>query len=44
MRGVRTAYFGDRTLANAGPTGGQGEGSILGPLGGMIDMIDGDNF
>ena len=29
-----------RILANAGPRGGTGEGSILGPLGGMID---GDN-
>jgi len=29
-----------RVLANAGPTGGTGEGSLLGPLGGMFD---GDN-
>lgn len=30
-----------RVLANAGATGGTGEGSILGPVG---DMIDGDNW
>ncbi len=29
-----------RILANAGPTGGSGEGSILGPIG---DIFDGDN-
>lgn len=29
-----------RILANAGPTGGTGEGSVLGPIGGMFD---GDN-
>jgi uncharacterized protein (TIGR00266 family) len=29
-----------RVLANMGPTGGTGEGSILGPIG---DMFDGDN-
>ncbi|MCH9808268.1 MAG: AIM24 family protein [Alphaproteobacteria bacterium] len=29
-----------RVLANMGPTGGTGEGSVLGPLG---DMFDGDN-
>jgi len=29
-----------RILANAGPAGGKGEGSILGPIG---DMFDGDN-
>lgn len=29
-----------RIIANAGPMGGKGEGSILGPLGGMLD---GDN-
>ncbi|MEM8975906.1 MAG: AIM24 family protein, partial [Pseudomonadota bacterium] len=29
-----------RILANAGPAGGTGEGSILGPVG---DMFDGDN-
>ena len=29
-----------RILANAGPSGGTGEGSILGPIG---DMFDGDN-
>ena len=29
-----------RILANAGPTGGTGEGSILGPIG---DIFDGDN-
>ena len=29
-----------RILANAGPAGGHGEGSVLGPLGGIFD---GDN-
>lgn len=29
-----------RVLANMGPTGGTGEGSVLGPIG---DMFDGDN-
>jgi uncharacterized protein (AIM24 family) len=29
-----------RVLANAGPAGGTGEGSVLGPLGGLFD---GDN-
>ena len=29
-----------RIIANAGPMGGKGEGSILGPLG---NMLDGDN-
>lgn len=30
-----------RIIANAGPLGGKGEGSLLGPIG---DMLDGDNF
>lgn len=30
-----------RIIANIGPTGGHGEGSLLGPIG---DMIDGDNY
>ena len=41
MQSLPLSRLAGRILANAGPTGGTGEGSVLGGLG---DVFDGDNF
>jgi uncharacterized protein (AIM24 family) len=40
MQSLPFSRLAGRILANAGPLGGKGEGSILGPIG---DVLDGDN-